>query len=243
MSAVDFSFQIPGLLISVRNVDEARIVDQAGVDILDIKEPRNGALGKADDLEISMIIDAIDTHTVVSGAFGEVEACEAYLRSHSIPARLDFAKCGLAGSEHSGWQDRILAIWSRFRQTCRPVAVAYADHSTAQAPPPEEILELAIAENLQYFLIDTYAKVNTNSLTTLGHSRLMQLINLGHRQGIKTVLAGSISLDDVESARQVGADLIGVRGAVCNVDRTGAIDANKVLQIKRRIEETCLQNR
>ncbi len=35
------------LLVSVRSVDEAEMVLEAGVDLIDVKEPRSGSLGAA----------------------------------------------------------------------------------------------------------------------------------------------------------------------------------------------------
>ena len=46
-----------GMLASVRNLEEAKIVWHGGVDIIDIKEPNHGALGAAPLQEIHHVVD------------------------------------------------------------------------------------------------------------------------------------------------------------------------------------------
>ena len=47
------------LLISARSAAEAKIVASAGVDIVDIKEPLNGALGLASPDTLKEVVDSI----------------------------------------------------------------------------------------------------------------------------------------------------------------------------------------
>ncbi|MBY0228781.1 MAG: (5-formylfuran-3-yl)methyl phosphate synthase, partial [Gemmataceae bacterium] len=37
---------MPGLIVSVRSADEARIALENGADLIDVKEPSRGALGR-----------------------------------------------------------------------------------------------------------------------------------------------------------------------------------------------------
>ncbi|MEX0885938.1 MAG: (5-formylfuran-3-yl)methyl phosphate synthase, partial [Phycisphaeraceae bacterium] len=45
----------PGLLVSVRNVAEARAAMAGGADVIDIKEPAAGALGAASPTTIQQV--------------------------------------------------------------------------------------------------------------------------------------------------------------------------------------------
>ena len=65
----------PRLLVSVRNVKEAKSALAGGVDIIDIKEPLNGSLGKASNQQIISIAKLVhDDHPqiLLSAALGEL---------------------------------------------------------------------------------------------------------------------------------------------------------------------------
>lgn len=223
----------PGLLVSVRDEHEAQIVDQVGVDILDIKEPDEGALGRASTDVVSRILTVVSDTTQVSAAFGEVEDCEAFLDQGVLPDRLAFAKCGMARTAFASWQKRIESIWTTFRQfDCEPVAVAYADHTLAFAPKPREILDWAIEHRVRYFLIDTFEKRLTSLFDSLLEDELVGLLSTANKHGMKTVLAGSIRVNHLESAVRITPDFIGVRGAVCDGDRNGKIESKCVEEFK-----------
>jgi uncharacterized protein (UPF0264 family) len=62
----------PQLLVSVRDVAEAEAALAGGADIIDIKEPRRGALGMADAAMIAEIVACVDRRVPVSAALGEL---------------------------------------------------------------------------------------------------------------------------------------------------------------------------
>ena len=156
-----------GLLVSVRDSREALVVEQAGVDVLDVKEPRNGPLGKSEDKVIAEILSSVRSSTIVSIALGDIDDCERYLKSNSIPEGVRLAKCGLALSIHSDWRNRISKVWESIRESCDPVAVAYSDFEQCDAPQPIDIVKLAGQQGVKFLLLDTYLKNGTSSLDLL----------------------------------------------------------------------------
>lgn len=60
------------LLVSVRNVAEARAAYEGGAAVIDIKEPRAGALGAASGSTIAEIVAFIDGRRPVTAALGEL---------------------------------------------------------------------------------------------------------------------------------------------------------------------------
>ncbi len=61
------------LLISVTTVDEARIAIDNGADIIDLKEPADGALGALDIKMIERIVNFVDNTKLVSATIGNIE--------------------------------------------------------------------------------------------------------------------------------------------------------------------------
>jgi len=61
-----------GMLASVNTVDEALWVLNAGVDIIDLKEPANGALGALKPETITTIVKRINGQRPVSATIGDL---------------------------------------------------------------------------------------------------------------------------------------------------------------------------
>jgi uncharacterized protein (UPF0264 family) len=93
----------PGLLVSVRSPEEAAVALTGGAQLIDVKEPANGSLGRADDQTISSVLECVASRRPVSAALGELADYGAtqYAATQELPffrdPRLTFVKWGLAG--------------------------------------------------------------------------------------------------------------------------------------------------
>src|SRR5262249_22964466 len=132
------SQRVSHLLVSVRSAAEAVAALEGGADLIDVKEPSRGSLGRADDRVIADVIQAVAGRKPVSAACGELlEWLVSPQRKQGSP-QLRYAKWGLAGC--CGFGDWPLLLETAAEQLpvdCRPVAVAYADWQRAAAPPPD----------------------------------------------------------------------------------------------------------
>mgnify|MGYP005632646933 FL=1 len=63
-----------GFLASVNNLQDAIVVSQNGADIIDLKEPSQGALGGLSTHTIQTIVDHLWETSVVSATVGDLEA-------------------------------------------------------------------------------------------------------------------------------------------------------------------------
>ena len=61
------------MLASVRDLDEARIVLDAGVDLIDLKQPADGALGALPPEVISEVVGFVAGRTLTSATAGNIE--------------------------------------------------------------------------------------------------------------------------------------------------------------------------
>ncbi len=221
-----------GLLVSVRDLDEARIALAAGVDLIDVKEPRRGSLGAASAEVWRSVVEFVAGRQPVSLALGElVEGIDP----EQLPsaARANFAKVGLAGMRGDmGWPQRWRAVVENLPAGTRPVAVAYADWQSAGAPSPEEVLAAGAAAGCPYLLVDTYGKSRGNLLTHLSASELHVLAAQARAAGVELVLAGSLDELAITELLPLAPAYIAVRGAVCRGTRSGPIDESKIQQIK-----------
>jgi uncharacterized protein (UPF0264 family) len=218
------------LLVSVRSISESSDALAGGAALIDIKEPTNGSLGRADDSTITAILRLVGGRTPVSSAMGELAA-------HAFPsvAGLSYLKWGLAGCANHDWRSELQSTDERLQRLphlSRPVAVAYADWRRADAPPPEEIVAFAIEHRWRVTLFDTWDKDGTSLFDWLPPSTVAEVLRECRAAGVRVALAGSLGFDHLPLIRELQPDWLAVRGAVCRSgSRNGAIDPDRVRRL------------
>lgn len=221
----------PRLLVSVTDATEALAALTGGADIIDVKDPSRGSLGKADDRIINQVIDAVANRAPVTAALGELTRFMTF--SPSKPS-VSMVKLGLS---HAGpnWRNDLWAALLPYRPA-RPVAVAYADHQRADAPDPHAVLQWAINHHAAALLFDTFIKDGKGLFHWLDDDALRPFVTSAHADGVQVALAGSLRLGDVSRCVALGADIIAVRGAACHSDdRTARISAERVTLLKHAL--------
>jgi uncharacterized protein (UPF0264 family) len=234
-----------GLLVSVRSAAEAAIALEAGVQVLDVKEPSRGPLGRADASVIEDILRLTSGRVPVSAALGELAEWILPPASRLPPPAscllpgLSFAKIGLAGTaSFPDWRDawsKAMAPWPC--GTVR-VAVAYADWEVALAAPPTEVLENGHTLGCRAALLDTHDKHSGGLFDHLPQAQVAKWIERASDLGMLAVVAGSLDIKAAPRAAALQPDLIAVRGAVCRGGREGAIDAARILALRQALAKT-----
>lgn len=222
----------PGLLVSVRSIDELESIIDLRVDVIDFKEPNHGALAAADPGLWWHASSRYGVDQRLSAALGEWD--QAISLASDVPPSFAYAKAGPAGVKSI---DTLAWSWNRLSDrlpgSVELVAVAYADADAANCPTPEAIFAAAQAAGIKTWLLDTFTKGDGQGVTRqLSPDRLRSLRALADGAQAKWVLAGSIRIEDaIELAAQaILPDLFGVRGDVCDHSRRGVIVAQKVAQ-------------
>jgi (5-formylfuran-3-yl)methyl phosphate synthase len=216
------------LLISVRDVEEASLAAAAGADLIDLKEPRAGALGAVDPAIWPALRAAVPAATPMSVALGELGERELEQRL-SMAGRFQFAKIGLSGwRDRPDWQERLSAAWRLLPQSVTRVAVAYADDVHANSPPPEAILDSAKKLAAGALLIDTAGKQQGSLFDLLDEARLAAICRRARQLGWLVVLAGSLRRTHLPRALAYAPDYVAVRGAVCHPDRAGQLVPERI---------------
>ena len=218
------------LLISIRNVKEAQtiltIVPELA--ILDIKEPRLGALS-ATSPETWLNVVALDRgNTLLSVALGELSEYKL-ATSNQIPSTVRYAKIGLSRQAGKNWLDQWKRIASSLPNNTDLVGVIYAVHKSAKRPAANDIIDTLLATGCRHFLIDTFDKSQGNLLDHLNCETLTNLNSHIEQQGGILVLAGSITSVLLADILQTGAKYIGIRGALCDGDRKNQLSQTTTL--------------
>jgi len=219
-----------GLLVSVRNVAEAQAAISGGANLVDVKEPRRGALGSAPAAALREIACAVAGRRPLSAALGELTESTLTAQDDAASATADalcgyqYAKVGLAGATNDArWREHWAEVVARLAPGVKPVAVIYADGAACGAPPPDDVIEHAVRLRCAGLLVDTYAKDGRNLLDHWSAKQVRHFIDAARQSGMLSALAGSL---DVETARRLltcKPDLIAVRSGVCEGGRMGVV--------------------
>ncbi len=244
MSKTELRRSEPGLLVSVRNPSEALAALAGGVDIIDVKEPRHGSLGAADGQTIADIVRAVDGRAIVSAAMGELtEFLDSFGKRKPAPIveGVSLFKVGLAGCRKiDDWQEhwwRTIASMAKSQQAgaTQPVAVVYADWKSAAAPSPQEVLNVAIECRCPALLIDTWNKSDGGLFDHWPADELRRFLATVRSHALATVLAGSLTSENIAAAARLMPDLIAVRTAACDGGRQGLVSETRVRELKNSI--------
>jgi uncharacterized protein (UPF0264 family) len=221
------------VLISVRSVAECRTVLSTGTDVIDIKEPARGSLGRPDPLTIRQILSLVGQRRPVSVALGELLECTHSLL-RQVPATVTYVKLGLAGcASRTDWRELWTHACRSLPKPAQRVAVVYVDQQRAQAPDWREVLEGAIRLDCRVLLLDTFDKTSGSLLGHLDRSALAQRVTAARDRGLRVALAGSLDVSCLPTVLPLHPDWVAVRGAVCRDGRTGGIDASAVSEFLR----------
>ena len=252
-----------GLLVSVRNAQEAQLCLRCGVDVLDLKEPLAGALGTVPDTVIEQVRQSVMEVTPqrrpkLSFAVGELAEWDFQRFSRLLDrysadqiAGFSYVKIGLAGAtELADWRLAWTELFAGLPDSIRPVVVGYLDRQPDQvgdlaateassrgAPCPaiEQLIEFAQSQpQVSTILLDTFGK-QSDLFASVDDRRLGQIIASAGQAGLATVVAGSVGVDSLPRVLQAGASLVGVRGAVCEGDRSGQLCEKKLIDFARSL--------
>ena len=226
------------LLVSVADAAEARAALRGGADIIDAKEPRQGALGAVAPDMLRAIRDAVGVRRPVSAALGDCATERAVETAARLAADVGaaFVKVGFLGVASPPSARRLAAAARRGAGAgTAVVVVAYADWQRAGALPPGALLAVAREAGAAGALLDTAFK-DLALFDLLPPATVGQWVARAHAAGVFAALAGSLQGTDFATARELGADFVGVRGAACTGGRTGRIRRTRVARLRAQAD-------
>jgi (5-formylfuran-3-yl)methyl phosphate synthase len=212
------------LLVSVVDVGEARAAAAAGADIVDVKNPAEGALGAPSPAVIAGVRAAVPPELPVSAAIGDMPdlpGTAALAALGAVRSGATFVKVGLWGvSAQREAVDLLRAVRDGVANApgAVVVAAAYADARRVAPQPlaPELLPRVAHAAGVGVCLLDTAIKDGRGLLEWLSPDALLSLVADAHALGLQVALAGALRAEDLPVIRGTAADIAGVRSAACS---------------------------
>lgn len=226
------------LLVSVRDPGEAVAAAAAGADIVDAKEPSNGALGSVAPATFEAIAASLPAGMPFSAALGEGGPDALLAAIHATPALPHrhgwFAKFALTVSTPAEALEAARACLAARCDTPRLILARYADHGLDNLDP---WLHAAAAGGAWGVLLDTVNKDGRSLLDVAGIPVLRQAASRARELGLRLALAGGLGARHLEAVTATGAHVVGVRGSACDNGRDGQLSAARVATLRASLDQ------
>jgi (5-formylfuran-3-yl)methyl phosphate synthase len=223
------------LLVSVVSGDEARHAMAGGADIIDVKDPDEGALGAPAPRVLSDVLRVVGSAAPVSVALGDLPDLPHTAALAARGAALSgarYVKVGLRGVRDL---ERAVAMMRAVADAVAlggdgvsVIAATYADAAALDPPAlaPECLPELVRRAGIAGALVDTFTKDGRGLYGWVSEAELTDLIDRTRRAGAIFAVAGQLRPGEL---CRVAADVVGVRSAVCRAgDRASDLQAELV---------------
>ena len=220
-----------GMLASVTSVQEAKIMLNYDVDIIDIKDPSSGALGAQPFEQVRSIVESVKHKRLTSATIGDIQSNHENLYELIVrmsETGVDYVKVGLFSKQVE--QHFLHSIKKAVSKGIAVVIVLFAEDYQE-----EKSLIPFLDIGLQGVMIDTRLKNGISLCDLLSNATIHNFICKAQSSNLLAGLAGSLKQENIPELLNYRADYLGFRGALCEANqRVKAIS-------KPAVENICAQ--
>jgi dihydroneopterin aldolase len=221
------------MLASVSGGAEATLVLGAGADIIDLKDPRAGALGALPAETIATCVAYVGGRRPLSATVGDLPMAPSIVVSavaRTAALGLDFVKLGLFPDGDA--RACIDALERETAKGTRLVAVMFADRA-----PDFGLIDRLADRGFAGVMLDTADKRGGGLRDHLDARALEAFVTRAKARDLLTGLAGSLHLEDIPALIRLAPDYLGFRGALCAAGKRGrTLDAAAVRAVRAAID-------
>jgi uncharacterized protein (UPF0264 family) len=233
---------MPQLLISVTSVNEAQIALECGADIIDLKDPDQGALGALPLARIIEIVTFVNTKSasarkIISATIGDLPMEPKLLLMHVLAlskTKVDIIKIGFfsdANVKFTDYQPSLDVLKAIAKSGVKLIAVLFSEYEY-----PASLLTDIKNAGFYGVMFDTAVKSGATFLDSRSVDEMKKIANNVQVQGLLFGLAGSLNLQHVAMVKAIAPDYIGFRGGVCvNNQRKSTLDPAKVKAVRELV--------
>lgn len=220
-------------LASAAHAEEAHLLARMEVDIVDLKDPAQGALGAWPLTSVRALVGSLAAPRV-SATVGDLPMDPEVIRpavDAMAETGVNFVKIGFF--EGGDWSAVRSALAPLAKAGAPMVAVLFAD----QRP---DLGQISAFRDVGFLgvMLDTADKRRGRLVDHLPLSSLSTFIDEARAAHLLTGLAGSLRLEDLRLLSPLSPDYLGFRGALCQGGRTGALCPLAIAAIKRGLTQS-----
>ncbi len=226
-----------GFLASIKNIEEAKKIIDAKVDIVDLKNVDDGALGFV-GLDIINKAKKTLQHHKISVTLGNNpnpnNSNTISILSKIVNKEIEYIKIGLFDKNMIDEHKVLLQKFS-FAQT-KPICVLFADKTFDL-----NILEEIINMGYQGIMIDTVNKKSKSLTEILKPSEIKKFVSITKKNKTLCGLSGSLKISDINNLKRFNPDFLGFRGQLCSnqADRS-EINLNLLKKVSSAINSSII---
>lgn len=215
------------MLASVSSLEEATQVLSAGIDIIDLKDPNQGALGALATDEVADIVKLIKGRSPISATIGDISNVEDVTNAihNMIKTGVDIIKIGFF--EQMDDLSLIQAV-TPYTKGQKIIAVLFADglHNFSILPKLKKAGFYGV-------MLDTAHKNGQHLLNHLNVQVLKDFILQAKQLNLEVGLAGALRESQIEELSILQPNYLGFRSALCEENqRKNKLSAHKISYIK-----------
>lgn len=197
------------MLASVMSLEEAALALSSQVHIIDLKNPKAGALGALDLPLIADIVKLVNGQKLISATIGDLPLNPAQIKQAVIETDatgVDIVKIGFSSGDI---QPLLNSLQPLIDEGVQLVAVLFAESKWSNA-------QLAAFASAGFYgvMLDTALKNGKHLLDYRTVSELKSFVDYAQSLDLKVGLAGSLRLEHIALLSAVRPDYLGFRGAL-----------------------------
>mgnify|MGYP001295581096 CR=1 FL=1 len=226
-------------LASISNIDEAHQIKNCGIDIVDLKNIEDGALGYVGVNTVSNISKILNKH-ILSVTMGNEENPNTSKYIHNVKQIIDqnveFIKIGLFNkkiiNEHKKFLKKI-----NFKNS-KPICVLFADKTF-----DFNVLKEIMNTDYHGVMIDTHYKNNNPTTELLTKRDIEYFINIVKKNKKFSGVSGSLKFKHINMLKELHPDFLGFRGLLCDTSsKRKLLKASLVNKVSKEIKRNVLIN-
>ncbi len=236
------------VLVSPRDIEEAKVAIRGKADIIDVKNPKEGSLGANFPWVIRAIKELVEQEcgdgvemSATIGDFDYKPGTASLAALGAATAGADYIKVGLfkikTRQEAIDVLNGVVKAVKGFDPTKKVVSAFYSDYTRINSISPFEITEIGQEVDIDVAMVDTGIKDGRSTLEFLSKDELKTFVSESKAHGLDTALAGSFTFDDLPVIKEINPDILGVRGMVCGGDRDSNVRAELVTELRKKVSE------
>ena len=201
-----------GFLASVKDIDEATIASKVDIDILDLKNINDGALGFV-GIELISKVKILLPNNILSVTMGNDinpnNSSNIKNLKILIEKEINYLKIGMFDKKYLS-EHRIILEQINFKNT-KPICVIFADQDF-DINNVEKLIDMGY----QGIMIDTCHKNSKSIIDLLSQKEIKDFLKIVKSYGMVCGLSGALKLDHIQMLKELNPDFLGFRGQLCD---------------------------